>query len=110
MDDLRLSIGSALVALNELAAADGQIAVVEHNAGEAAGSTLRQRERAASDGQLRIRLILDSVQTAVVGTAGDGRGRRSCRSWRSQCCPLCRNIFKRCRAIVLNGVGGSYRQ
>ena len=73
-DDLRVvppSCGGQ--ALNKLAAADGGITVRKDNS---CVSTRRitQRECTAADIQLRAFLALDHVQTAGVGTAGDGQG------------------------------------
>ena len=73
-DDLRvvpLSCGGQV--LDKLAAADGGITVRKDNSCVSVRRII-QRERTAADIQHRVFLALDHVQTAGVGTAGDGQG------------------------------------
>ena len=73
-DDLRVvppSCGGQV--LDKLAAADGGITVRKDNSCVSI-RRIFQRERTAADIQHRAFLALDHVQTAGVGTAGDGQG------------------------------------
>ena len=71
MDDLSLTIRSALIALNKLAVADVQFTIVKDNTSKAIASALFEGKLAAGDGELGVGLVFDGIQAAGVVAAVD---------------------------------------